>query len=390
MNICYITREYPPELPTAGIGTYTQTIATILSLMGHEVHVICGTMRDDGYEYKERGVYIYRLPWKKGGRINVLPHLKYCLNVSRKARQICNTKGIDIIEVPDYLGQGIFLRASGIKCPIVIRFHGGQEIELNTRIPLRPSFYFMLMLEIIASWFVSAGTAPSKSAAKIARKKMYFKAMTLLPNFVKSDLCNVESNRKKNGDMRIIFVGRLEETKGPHYLSMAAAEMFYKFPSLQLVFVGKDTMFKRERMSMSEFCLSLIPDHFRGNVIFKGFLPHEEVIENMKECGIFCLPSLSESFGLVAIEAMLCELPVVGFKGTALEEIVLDGQTGYLVPKGDVKSLFNALQKLMSEPDLRRKMGENAKKAVLDSFSAEKVIQGFEEHYKRLILIKKA
>lgn len=175
MKICYITREFPPELPTAGIGTYTKTLATFLASRGHEVHIICGTTKSTQYEYFEDGVNVYRLPWKKIGRFNVLPHLKYCFDVARKVKSIYDAKGIDIIEVPDYLGQGIFLKLFGIRCPIVVRFHGGQEIEFMTRIPLRPSFYFVLLQEIVAFWCSTAASSPSRFMASIARRKGYFK-----------------------------------------------------------------------------------------------------------------------------------------------------------------------------------------------------------------------
>lgn len=382
MKICYITREYPPELPTAGIGTYTKTIATLLASRGHEVHIICGTTKATEYEYFEDGVHVYRLPWQRIGRFNILPHLKYCVKVAQKAKRIYETKGIDIIEVPDYLGQGIFLKLFGTRCPIVVRFHGGQEIELMTRIPLRPSFYLVFLQEIIASWCSTAGSSPSIFMASVARKKCYFRSVSILPNFI-SEKC---FRNKSLGDSqplkdRIIFVGRLDEAKGPHLLSKAVVPLFEWLPDLEIIFIGRNIIFKKEKVLMSDYCLSLIPEGNRNNMFFLDYLPRDQVIDYLSEGGIFCLPSLYESFGLVAIEALMCGLPVVGFTDTALDEIVIDGQTGMLVTKGDVEALSEALRRLLSDRELRTKMGFRGREMAVAKFSEKSAGNITEAYY---------
>lgn len=114
---------------------------------------------------------------------------------------------------------------------------------------------------------------------------------------------------------------------------------------------------------------------------FFSSLPHEQVIDLLSTGGILCLPSLYESFGLVAIEASMCGLPVVGFRNTALDEIVVDGETGILVEKGNVTALSESLRKLLSDAELQAKMGCRGQEIALARFSKESIGNIYEAYY---------
>ncbi|MCB1212888.1 MAG: glycosyltransferase family 4 protein, partial [Chlamydiia bacterium] len=97
------------------------------------------------------------------------------------------------------------------------------------------------------------------------------------------------------------------------------------------------------------------------------------------------IPSKIEPFGLVALEAMGVGTPVVGFRGTGIEESVVDGQTGFLVPYGEIEQLGSALIRLLSEPELCQQMGSAAQKQCQENFSLEKHIQKLEALYSEVL-----
>jgi glycosyltransferase involved in cell wall biosynthesis len=93
------------------------------------------------------------------------------------------------------------------------------------------------------------------------------------------------------------------------------------------------------------------------------------------------MPSLSEGFGLVALEAMAASIPVIASRVTALPEIVIDGETGYLVGPKDVDGLGSSLLKLFSDLPAAGKLGQAGRRRLETEFSVEKMVEQTLEVY---------
>jgi N-acetyl-alpha-D-glucosaminyl L-malate synthase BshA len=110
---------------------------------------------------------------------------------------------------------------------------------------------------------------------------------------------------------------------------------------------------------------------------------------NMPDClslaDLFLLPSELESFGLAALEAMACEVPVVASRVGGLPEVVDDGETGYLLPVGDVTGMANAAIGLLQDDSLHRAMSHRARAVAIERFSSQKVIPRYEAFYQRVL-----
>lgn len=100
---------------------------------------------------------------------------------------------------------------------------------------------------------------------------------------------------------------------------------------------------------------------------------------------IFCLPSAHEGFGLVAVEAMLQRLPVIASRVGGLQDIVIDEETGFLIPPLSPASIAEKIQILIDQPELRKLMGENGKQRALEYFTAERYCQDVEKLYLDLL-----
>jgi len=103
----------------------------------------------------------------------------------------------------------------------------------------------------------------------------------------------------------------------------------------------------------------------RGKVEFRGFVPWDLMPGEYRRAQIFFLPSAAETQGLAALEAMACRLPVVAVKGGAVPEFVEDGNSGFLFDPGNIEGMCGAIRNLEARPQMRRVIGERARRAAL-------------------------
>lgn len=163
----------------------------------------------------------------------------------------------------------------------------------------------------------------------------------------------------------ILFVGRLVPYKGLDVLLRA-------LPGLDAtaVLVGDGPL----RPSLSRLAQTL---GVGGRVVFAGELVDDEMRVFYHACDVFVLPSVSptEAFGVVQLEAMACGKPVVSTDlMSGVPWVNLDGDTGLVVPPGDVAALHAALARLLDEPTMQAKMGAQGRRRVMEEFTIAKMI----------------
>ena len=124
-------------------------------------------------------------------------------------------------------------------------------------------------------------------------------------------------------------------------------------------------------------------DHLRNRVIFLGNVPNLE--EVLGGCDLFLLPSESESFGMAALEAMTSEVPVIATRSGGLPEVVTEGETGHLLPVGDVDGMAARAIDLLRDDDRRRAMGTRAREVAVAQFDEETIVPRYREMYERVI-----
>ncbi len=181
-------------------------------------------------------------------------------------------------------------------------------------------------------------------------------------------------------------VGRLETAKGLEYLIKAfarihgelagnnASEAHGEGTFAKLVIVGTGSL----ENSLKSLAAELGVDK---QVIFTGYRTDAQWI--MALFDIFALPSLQEALPLVGIEAMALGKPVVGSTADGIPELIVDGETGYLVPPKDVESLTGRLRELCLDPDLRRRMGQKGRERYLANFTQETMCARTLEVYRK-------
>ena len=118
------------------------------------------------------------------------------------------------------------------------------------------------------------------------------------------------------------------------------------------------------------------------NVNFLGALPNNTLTKHYNNFDIAVFPSISESFGVVAIEAMACECPVIASDADGFTEVIINNKTGIIVPKGNPEALAEAIQKYIDTPTLKQEHGTEGRKRVLELYDWEDNVRRVEEIYK--------
>ena len=199
----------------------------------------------------------------------------------------------------------------------------------------------------------------------------------------------------------VLFVGRLCPEKGVHVLLSAMSEVLRAHPRANLGLVGpldvapKDFVDPHRRDPLFDELLQYYgrPNDYYdlvcrqvsgldGHAVLHGRASNHEIGAHYARAGIFVFPSIwHEPFGIPVIEAMAAGLPVVATRAGALPEVVVDGETGILVERGDTFGLAAAISRLLADPHLRQRMGNAGRERVKRLFTWERSVARLQELY---------
>lgn len=186
----------------------------------------------------------------------------------------------------------------------------------------------------------------------------------------------------------VAVVSRLHELKGLDYFLQAAATVAGRYPDVRFLIVGdryglKDGTVVREgayRAELEGLALRLGIAH---RVVFTGF--RLDIPELLAEVAVSVLPSLSEGLSNSLLESMAAGVPVVATRVGGSPEAVEDGVSGLLVPPRDASALARAMDALLGDPALARRLGLAASRRIADHFSLESMTRELERLYRRLL-----
>lgn len=172
------------------------------------------------------------------------------------------------------------------------------------------------------------------------------------------------------------FMGRLNCDKGIRELLAAFDNLAKDCPEIYLLIFGRD----------EENCLANLGEYknIHDGVNFKYYGPTSTPQLSLQAADVFCLPSYREGFGMSVVEASCLGLPVICSDAYGLANTMVDNVTGLRCKVADVSSLQDAMRRLYEDPDMRKAMGENGRKRVLELFSEAKIVGAWVDYYKSL------
>ena len=189
-----------------------------------------------------------------------------------------------------------------------------------------------------------------------------------------------ESIKKEHGIKGnfLLFIGRLRELKGIDYLLGAMPKVVYEFPGVKLLIIGEG----EEKENLTAFADKI--DLLDKNVIFTGAVQNDKLPGYYATADIFIGPSTTEGLGLVFIEAMSCGCPVIASDIPALADIIIDGETGFVVPPKNSVKISEKIIALLKDKPLRDELKEQGRKHVLSRFDWETVAARYAGFLKKM------
>lgn len=205
-----------------------------------------------------------------------------------------------------------------------------------------------------------------------------------LENEAETDLAleAADGSHRELGERILLLVGRMhpeERGKGHDELIEVLPALRKYHPEGQLVFAGPGDDRDRLRRKARDYGV--------GEAVFlPGRVPHEELRQLYRRCYAFVMPSRQEGFGLVYLEAMNYGKPCVGCYDDGAEDIIQDGETGYLIrDPDDQNELLDVLRRLLRDPECAQRMGKNGFELLHSRFTAEHFQERLREALSRVL-----
>lgn len=214
--------------------------------------------------------------------------------------------------------------------------------------------------------------AVSRCVAETTRQTLLDVPADVIYNGVDTARFRPGNHLRRSGEpFRLLYVGGWKRLKGVHLLAPLMRKLGRGF---ELRYTGGPAA-ERDRATMPPSMHDL------------GRLSADGVVAAMQDADAFLFPSYSEGFGLVAVEAMACSLPVIATRGSSLIEIVDDGTSGILCDAGDVEGFARAVQRLALDPGLHKRMSRSAFERANRMFATDSMVDAYIKRYCEITLL---
>lgn len=370
MHIAFLTPEYPHErvAHAAGIGTSIKNLVTTLVQKGILVSVFVYGQEEDAVFNKD-GITIHLIKNRKYKLMGWYLHRKY---LQKYLNTLIVTEKIDAVEAPDWTGITAFMR---LKAPLVIRFHGSDTYfcHIEKRHQKLKNFWF----EKLATQKAKAFIAPTAYAGNVSRELFGIKNKVIQTIHYGLELSRFENpNPALFEKGLLLYIGTVIRKKGVFELPKIFNKVRVQFPKAKLVLIGGDSSDVQTGISSTWQILEKEFDiDDLKNVTYLGKIPYQDVQKYIKQAHVCVFPSFAETLGMVTIESIALQKPVVNTNIGWAQELIIDGESGFLVHPHDHSLYADRIISLFDDIDLCLSMGGNARKRVEAIFDIEKIAQ---------------
>ena len=344
LSICMLSDDFIPA--ATGVGTHLQSVSEHLAARGHRVTVI--TTRRPGQAAREtwHGVDVHRVfTLRVFGFYQALPSMATLETIFDEVRP-------NLLH-HHYLGL-MLLRAMKVAAhrglPQVYTYHMTED-HLTQPLPMRP-FRGIIRAQIVRRCnAMDRVISVSKALAAQLPAKGITTPVEYISNPVRFETDPALRPARRDAGFVIMFAGRLNPEKNLPFLLRGFAALQAAVPDASLWIAGEGG----QRGQLEGLCSEL---GIERKVRFLGFLDHEALCRHYMSCDVFVLPSLVETQGLVAMEAMWFGKPIVVARSVvSASELVVDGANGFIFDNDVENQLVERLLELVTNPGLRSRMG---------------------------------
>lgn len=357
MHIGFFTNTYRPTM--SGVVRSIDTFRDAFIDLGHSVFIFA----QKAHDFEDTEAFIFRYPALEFPWAN---DYAFPVPFSRTIDNALPSLKLDVIHShhPFLLGETAANKAKELGLPMVFTFHTRYD-EYAQFLPFGVDFTKLVLDHWLARYLEKCHhiVTPSESIKEILISEGVQGDITAVPTginitpFQEADGHVVREKMGWGDDIVLISVGRLAKEKNFETLLQAGAIVMKERPHVRLVIVGGGL----ESKALADLAREL---GIADQVTFTGSVPYEEVPNFLKAADIFCFASITETQGLVTMEAMAADLPIVAVDATGTRDAVENGKEG-LLTENDPAALAAALEKVIEDGDLRQRLRNAAQQKVL-------------------------
>lgn len=362
--------------PTVGgSGVIATELGKMLAEKGHEIHFITSSV-----PFRLNKIYpTITFHQVEVNSYSVFQYAPYDIALANKMAEVIQDEGLDVLHVhyaiPHAVCAILAKDMANSDIGIVTTLHGTDITVLGYDSSLTGAIQYGIEKSDVV-------TAVSTSLAKQTRELITTKKdIETIYNFVdereyhKKDANNLkELLGIKENEKVVIHVSNFRKVK--HVPDVVKSfELMHKEVPAKLLLVGDGP----EKHPVMEYVKG---KPIEKDVLFLG--KQENVSELYSISDLMLLLSEKESFGLVLLEAMACEVPCIGTAVGGIPEVIIPGENGYLVPLGDIDSVAEYGLKILKDPHLHNQLKKRAIQIVKERFSSSQIVEQYEKMYERV------
>jgi N-acetyl-alpha-D-glucosaminyl L-malate synthase BshA len=365
-----------------GSGVVAAELARCLADRGHRTHVISS---DTPFRLRESdaGVRFHRV---ETPGYPLFREPQYLLALANRLVQVARANQLDIIHahyaIPHaaaaYLARQILMSGCGgtkVVPRTITTLHGTDVTILGSDASYRETVAFCIDQSDAVTAVSASLRADTKRAMPVA------KDIAVIPNFIDAGVYRrrpdpaLRARCAPSGERLVIHLSNLRPVKQVDAVVRIFAQIQARVPA-RLLIVGEGPELGRAEQLIEELGIG-------AQVELIG--EAQDVVGLLSIADVFLLPSLQESFGLSALEAMACGVPVVASNVGGLPEVVADGVTGFLHPPDGLSQMADSAVRILSNPELHARMAADGARFATERFSADRIVPQYEAVYEHAL-----
>jgi len=360
-----------------GSGIVGSELGRDLAERGHNVHFISSVLPTRVTELNAR-VHFHEVEMMS---YPLFEHQPYDLALATKMATVARAEKLDLLHVHYAIPHSIsaILARESIKekryVPVITTLHGTDITLVGADRSYLPITRYALQQS-------DGVTAVSRFLKKATIETFDFDDIEVIPNFIcpqhyrRTPDAPLRNELAPNGEKLLVHVSNFRSVKRPADCIDILASARQAGEKVRLLMVGDGpersaVVYRAEQSGVSD------------DTVFVG--KQGNIPDYLGVSDIFLLPSELESFGLAALEAQACELPVIATRIGGIPEVVSDGESGYLSEIGDVEKMAADTIKLLRDEDRRREFGKRGRELAVERYSTEKIIPEYISFYENVL-----
>ena len=360
-----------------GSGIVGSELGRDLAERGHNVHFISSFLPTRLTELSDR-IHFHEVEMMS---YPLFEHQPYDLALATKMATVARAEKLDLFHVHYAIPHSIsaILARESIKqkmyVPVITTLHGTDITLVGADRSYLPITRYGLQQS-------DGVTAVSRFLKKATIETFDFDEIEVIPNFICENHYKrlpdspLRNDLAPNGERLLVHVSNFRPVKRPTDCVEILAEARKMGANARLVMVGDGPELSSVRYRAEQ----------RGvidNTIFVG--KQANIADYLGVADVFLLPSELESFGLAALEAQACEVPVVATRIGGIPEVVNDGETGFLSDVADIQKMTEDTMRLLADGDMRRAFGEKGRELAVQRYSTSKIIPQYIAFYEKIV-----